>query len=247
MTNTVSVRRFADFFGAKDLFVPAYRVRNLDASDNDEVKKKFPMINNKYSVMLEEVKGATLQTIFNEYFGNCVFSEDVKNQISRLAVVDCITGQSDRKFDNIMARYEIKEDEKGKKYCYITSLVAIDSDLSFNMSKYMPAGTFVNYAADITKLEYIERELYEKIVNLNTGNFIKTSAYFLSDCGITDNTWDLTEKRLQFAIDALRNKYKEKGEAFFEMPKSVAGVMPFYEGYYEGYFTNKLDVLVKKN
>ncbi len=229
--NNIAINRLSSLFTNEELYISAYRVREYDVMvENEENAEVHSQSEEKFAVIMEVAKGKTLRELTGKK-NNVVYSNNAKRQLSKILTIDYISGQIDRKDDNLFCDYEERTFRNGNKYYYIKSVQAIDNDQSFDFfnlfQESIPGGMLngVQYSVLFDHIEYIDKEMYNKILGMNYQNFQNSAEFLLADCGISNKTLNDIQDRLKYVAEVLRLKYVQKGEKLFEMPPKASGVM----------------------
>ena len=248
--NNVAAYRFARLFGCQDLFVETHRIREYNSTVIDEssnmVLEKDKKKDEKYGMIMEKAKGRELREYVLKNTIPYAFSDNAKKQISKLATIDFLLGQTDRKSDNVMAEVEKRVDGKGKEYCYIKSIQAIDSDqcLILYPQYRLKIDESISFSIQYDQMSYISADMYETLMSLDAETLKNTLKYLWVDLYSPDTMVPFAYQRgkliekteleavIELVIDRLgqaqrfwSEMYAQRGGEIFNLPKHGSGMM----------------------
>lgn len=234
--NSVGSYRMSSILATEDLYVAAFRMRerNLQAQDENAMKM-LDTGDQKYGIIMEEARGKMLRELrHDQSVAGVLYSDDAKQQISRLIISDYIMGQIDRKDDNIMMDAEKRQLQDGRWCWYVKSIQAIDSDQSLATTAFLDAKAMADgfaFSPDISYLNYVDKVYFNYIMKMNPDAFEKTSKYAIADVAegqdsqdskrILTQTVNVMKERLIYMKKMLKQMYEERGEKMFEVPQDA--------------------------
>lgn len=236
--NTVGSYRMSGLLMTDDIYVEAFRVkeRNLISADSKGIAQQVED-NNEYAIVMEAARGKMLRELRTDKSTSGVaYSDEAKQQISRLLISDFIMGQMDRKDDNIMMDAEKRKSPDGTEYWYVKSIQAIDSDQSLLYTRIIPnMESGFAFAPNINMLQYVDKTYYTYLMNLDVDTFAKTAAYTIADIAeeqdyqsnkaLIEQTVKIMSDRLEYMKSMLQAMHDGKGDDMFNVPKHASDIM----------------------